>query len=122
MPRRAVKWPVMVKYLNREIKGTTTTITPNGVYVRCLQPLKVNEMCDLTISAPDRDIKAKVEVIWSNIYGPDDNITPRGMGVRFLVISGEDRGYLVKALDDQSLSEAADEYLKSLSMTASQIS
>ena len=122
MPRREFTWPVVLQHLGSEITGTTTTITPNGVYVRCPEPLKLNEMCDMTIAAPDRNIKVKVEVVWSNIHGPDDHITPRGMGVRFLVISGEDRSYITKALDDQSLSEAADQYLQSLSMTVSQIS
>jgi hypothetical protein len=121
MPNREIMWPVILQHLNSEIRGTTTTITPNGVYVRCLEPLKLNEICDMTIATPDHDIKAKVEVVWSNIHGPDDNITPRGMGVRFLVISGEDRSYISRAVDDQSLSDAADQYLQSLSMTASQI-
>jgi hypothetical protein len=40
----------------------------------------------------------KAEVVWSNIYGPDDNINPRGMGVRFLEISGEDRKVIAKAV------------------------
>ena len=36
-------------------------------------------------------MKASVEVVFSNKYGPDDDISPRGMGVRFLNISGGER-------------------------------
>jgi hypothetical protein len=34
---------------------------------------------------------AEAEVIWSNRYGPDDEITPRGMMVRFTRLSPRDR-------------------------------
>ena len=52
----------------------------------------------MTIDVPDSDwlIEAKAEVVFSNIYGPDDNISPRGMGVRFLTIASEDRQIIAK--------------------------
>jgi hypothetical protein len=52
----------------------------------------------LTIDVPDSDrfIEAKAEVVFSNIYGPDDNISPRGMGVRFLTIGSRDRQIIAK--------------------------
>jgi hypothetical protein len=36
-------------------------------------------------------ILAEGEVIWSNRYGPDDEITPRGMVVRFTRLSARER-------------------------------
>ena len=42
-------------------------------------------------------IKARAEVVWSNIYGPDDDISPRGMGVRFVKISSEARKFIAQA-------------------------
>jgi hypothetical protein len=52
----------------------------------------------LTIDVPDSDwlIEAKAEVVFSNIYGPDDNISPRGMGVRFLTIASKDGQIIAK--------------------------
>jgi len=39
-------------------------------------------------------IRAKAEVVWSNRWGPDDEISPRGMGVRFVRISSEARKFI----------------------------
>jgi hypothetical protein len=35
-------------------------------------------------------------VVWTNIHGPDDDLSPRGMGVRFTEISMEEERYLRK--------------------------
>ena len=35
-------------------------------------------------------------MVWSNIYGPDDEITPRGMGVRLESISDADRRFIAR--------------------------
>jgi hypothetical protein len=37
-------------------------------------------------------------VVLSNIYGPDDDISPRGMIVRFLGLADEDRRIIAKAI------------------------
>jgi hypothetical protein len=52
----------------------------------------------MTIDVPNSKwhIEAKAEVVFSNIYGPDDNISPRGMGVRFLTIASKDRQIIAK--------------------------
>jgi hypothetical protein len=54
----------------------------------------------VTIEVPDSDssIQATVEVVFSNIYGPDDAISPRGMGVRFLKISSQGRQIIAKEI------------------------
>ena len=78
----------------------THDLSPNGIYIRCAKPLKLHQVFDIVIEVPNsvRSINASVEVVWSNIYGPDDNINPRGMGVRFITISGEDRKVIAKAV------------------------
>ena len=60
------------------------------------------------INAPDQPIEAKAEVIWSNIYGPDDDISPRGMGVRFIEISGEHRRVIAKVALEHLKSKKVD--------------
>ena len=52
----------------------------------------------MTIDVPDSDwlIEARAEVVFSNIYGPDDDISPRGMGVRFLTIASKDRKIIAR--------------------------
>ena len=88
-----VKLPVLINTDERSIDGVTLHLSTNGAFVSCANPLRLNEVFDLTINIPnsDRPLKISVEVVWSNIYGPDDEFSPRGMGVRFLEISSEDR-------------------------------
>ena len=98
-PRAKLKWPVVVKTAKGAVEGLTLNITPNGVFIRCRKPLRLNEVAEITIHIPnsDRSLTATAEVVWSNIYGMDDEITPRGMGFKFLRISGKDRKFIAQA-------------------------
>ncbi len=97
-PKANVKWPVVITTSERSIEGVTLNLSTNGAFVRCANPLRLNEVFDMTINVPNsrRSLRVSVEVVWSNIYGPDDETTPRGMGVRFLNISSEDRQIIAK--------------------------
>jgi uncharacterized protein (TIGR02266 family) len=98
-PRAGIKWPVLVKTNKGSTKGVTLNVTPNGVFIRCQKPLRLNEVVEIAIHIPNskRIMAVKTEVVWSNIYGPDDEITPRGMGVRFINIGSEDRKFIAQA-------------------------
>ena len=98
-PRAKLRWPVAVRTGKGAMEGVTLNITPNGVFIRCRKPLRLNEIAEITIHIPnsDRSITATAEVVWSNIYGMDDEITPRGMGFKFLRISGKDRKFIAQA-------------------------
>ena len=97
-PRARLKWAVSVKVDGKVIEGVTKDISVSGAYVCCAKPLKLNVVLNMVIKAPDKSLSVKAEVVWSNIYGPDDNINPRGMGVFFLEISGEDQKVIAKAV------------------------
>ena len=97
-PRAKLKWIVLFKVDGKVIEGATKDISVSGAYVCCAKPLKLNVVLNIVIKAPDKSLSVKAEVVWSNIYGPDDDINPRGMGVRFLEISGEDRKFIAKAV------------------------
>ena len=75
-------------------------MSTNGAYIRCVKPLRLNEILDMTLQVPNSDdsIEAEVEVVLSNMYGPDDEISPRGMIVRFLDLADEDRRIIAKAI------------------------
>ena len=107
-PRIKIKWPVTVKTAEGSMDGVTLDLGPDGAFVLCANPLRLNEVFDLVINAPDQPIEAKAEVIWSNIYGLDDDITPRGMGVRFIEISGEHRRVIAKVALQHLKSENVD--------------
>ena len=98
-PRAKIKWPVAIKTAKGIMEGVTLDVSPNGVFIRCSRPFKLNQVFDMIINIPDSDrtLKAKAEVVWSNIYGPDDEVSPRGMGVRFIKISSEDRKFIAQA-------------------------
>jgi c-di-GMP-binding flagellar brake protein YcgR len=103
-PRAELKWPVFVKADGNEIEALTRDISAGGAYLCCASPLKLNVVFDMVIYAPEKKLEATGEVVWSNIYGPDDEARPRGMGVNFLDISEEDRKVISNAVN-QSLTE-----------------
>jgi Tfp pilus assembly protein PilZ len=112
--RAKLKWPVLVKRKDSVMEGVTKDIGGGGAYVRCAKPLKLNEVFDMVIEAPGSSLKIKAEVVWSKIYGPDDEINPRGMGVMFLEISDEDRQLISKAVNQHIAENVPPETTKSL--------
>ena len=98
-PRAKLKWRVLLKVNNKVIEGVTKDVSAGGAYVRCAKPLRLNQVFDMVIKTPDNSLNVKAEVVWSNIYGPDDEINPRGMGVMFLDISEQDQRYIAKAVN-----------------------
>jgi hypothetical protein len=98
--RAKIKWPVSMITEERSADGVTLNLSTNGAYIGCANPLRLHEVFDVTIDVPNSDssIQATVEVVFSNIYGPDDAISPRGMGVRFLKISSQSRQIIAKEI------------------------
>ncbi|MGD8313457.1 MAG: PilZ domain-containing protein [Syntrophobacterales bacterium] len=96
--RADVKWPVLISTDDSSRDGVTINVSPSGAYIRCGNPLRLNEVFDMTIDVPNSEwfIEATAEVVFSNVYGPDDKISPRGMGVRFLSIASKDRKIIAK--------------------------
>jgi hypothetical protein len=108
--RAKIKWPVSMITEERSTDGVTLNLSPNGAYIGCANPLRLNEVFDVTIDVPNSDssIQATVEVVFSNIYGPDDAISPRGMGVRFLKISSQSRQIIAKEIIQHLRSDKAE--------------
>ena len=116
-PRAEIKWPAVIKTEKGTMDGVTSNVTPNGVFIHCQKPLKLNEIFELTIDIPNSDqtLTARAEVTWSNRWGPDDEISPRGMGVRFVKISSEARKFIARAaLNYLKSEEVAPELLQTL--------
>ena len=113
-PRPELKWSVSVQAGGGIIHGETKDISPQGAFIRCRKPLNLNEVFDMVVDAPGRSLNVKAEVVWSNIHGPDDKITPRGMGVRFVSMSSEDRRVLGQKLDNYAVSQEACDYMDTL--------
>jgi len=99
-PKAKIKWLVSIMTQKGRIEGITLDVSPSGVFISCATPLRLNQVFDLILEVPElkRPVKAKAEVVWSNIYGPDDEISPRGMGTRFVDIASEDRKFIAKVV------------------------
>jgi hypothetical protein len=95
-----LKWPVSIKANGSSSDGITLNLSTNQTYIKCAKPLRLNEVFDMTLQVPNSDdsIEVQAEVVLSNIYGPDDEISPRGMIVRFLDLADEDRRIIAKAI------------------------
>ena len=108
------KWPISAQVGGRVIHGEAKNISPFGAFIRCRKPLNLNEIFDMVVDTPEKSLNIQAEVVWSNIYGPDDNITPRGMGVRFVKISTEDRKLIEKELGQYEIGKEASDFLDTL--------
>jgi uncharacterized protein (TIGR02266 family) len=116
-PRAKIKWPVKVKTDKETMDGVTSDVTPNGVFIHCNKPLKLNVVFEMAINIPNSEhsITAKAEVVWSNRWGPDDEISPRGMGVRFVKITSEARKFIARAvMNNLKSKDVAPELLQTL--------
>lgn len=91
--RAKVQWPIRVTTQNGTMEGVTLTVSSQGVFVACVHPLQIYDVCEIILQVPNltTPVKAAAQVVWANVHGPDDDASPRGMGVRFTRISGKDR-------------------------------
>ena len=115
-PRANLRWQVNAITPKGPLEGVTKDISTRGAYVCCATPLRLNEVFHMSINSPEKSLNIKAEVVLSNIHGPDDEITPRGMGVRFLNISSQDRKFIAKEVGQQSDDAIEFEKLETLTL------
>jgi hypothetical protein len=101
-PSADLKWHVHAVTQKGPIEGVTKNISTRGAYVCCANPLGLNEVVVISINTPRKSFDVKAEVVWSNMYGPDDDINPRGMGVRFVKLSSKDRKFIAKEVSQHT--------------------
>ena len=97
-PRANLKWTVSLELDGKLTKAVTKDISEGGAYVCCSTPLGPKEEFSMVINAPEKQLYVTAEVVWANTFGIDDEITPKGMGVRFMNITGEDRMIIARAV------------------------
>jgi c-di-GMP-binding flagellar brake protein YcgR len=91
------------------IKGETLNVSSMGAFIKSSEPLKFNEVfiLDMDVPALDYPLKAIAEVVWLNRNGNKNEITPYGMGIRFIRISSADRRFIfnevLKHLNSESV-------------------
>lgn len=67
-------------------RGTSMHFSERGVLIECRDPLPLNSRVKVVLQFPGfkSTIELQGEVVWTNMYGPNDALSPRGMGVKFL--------------------------------------
>lgn len=99
LERVNTKLPVTLEIDGCKTEAQTTNISISGAFVSYSPPLNVGERFNITLDIPDsEEIIFEGEVIWNNTNVPDDKIVSRGMGIRFLRITTENREILNKIL------------------------
>lgn len=76
-------------YLEDEVRrGSSIYFSERGILVLCQEPVALNTKLRMVLQFPGlrNPIEVNGEVVWTNIYGPGDSLSPRGMGVKFLNI------------------------------------
>ncbi len=93
--RWTVSKPCTVKWAGHRVDGEIANISFGGAFIQCKEPLSLKETFSIAINIPDREpIPAKVQVVWSNANIPEDKVVRRGMGVRYLEITDNDRKFI----------------------------
>jgi len=91
--------PVRMETPQGIIEAEIKNIGLGGAFICCQKPLPLSESFHLTIDTPNHDpLMVKAEVIWSNINVPDEMVLNRGMGIRFIRITKDDREFLNQVL------------------------
>lgn len=100
-PKAKIRCPVTMKNGQGPMEGVTLYIGENTAFIQCSNPLRLNEVVDVTIEVPllNKPLITEAEVVWTNIYGPDDKITPRGMVVRYKDLDSGVRNRLLQVIE-----------------------
>lgn len=66
--------------------GTSVHFNEGGMLILCHQPAQLYTKLVLALKFPGfkHALKLNGEVVWTNVHGPADSLSPRGMGVKFV--------------------------------------
>ena len=94
-PRVSVSWPARLETPEGSLNVQLKDISLGGAFVVCPSPLPLSEKFHIFIEPPGQtSIELNAEVVWSNANVPEDKIINRGMGIRFINNTDEDRSRL----------------------------
>ena len=96
------KWPITVFKEGMTIEGEVKNITTAGMFISCKEQLRHNEICKISITAPNhRPIDLTCKVVWSNHLGVDNVRNSFGLGISFVSVSDQDLQTLDSLLSKQ---------------------
>lgn len=73
---------------DRTGQGSSLHFNERGILVTCTDPVALNKKVKLVLLFPGfkNPLELQGEVVWTNIHGANDPLSPRGMGIKFLNI------------------------------------
>ena len=93
--RAPIRLPVTIETAEGTLTAETRDISVGGAFICCAHPLLLREKFPLALTLPHGGTLALfAEVVWSNTNIPHEQIVNRGMGVRFLLITEDERKIL----------------------------
>ena len=105
-PRVSVSWPARLDTPEGSLESQLKDISLGGAFVVCPNPLPLSEKFRVSIEPPEQSpLELNAEVVWSNANVPEDKIINRGMGIRFINNSDEDRSRLSDVITSNFESE-----------------
>jgi hypothetical protein len=93
--RAEIEWPVTITTEGEVLQGRTVNISASGALLRGAEQLSLNEIVRLNINPPIRaQLEITAEVVRTNVQCSEDDDTPQGVAVRFIIISEKDRQFI----------------------------
>ena len=85
-------WPITILADYASVEGVTINISADGIYIRCEEPLLLNESYRMSILPPNHDaIEVLGKVVRSEFYGLSEDNSTFGMGVSVVEVSDQER-------------------------------
>ena len=93
--RLKLECPALVERPQGFTKVGIKEISLNGAFVTCPRPFPIGETFQIKIIfEKEKSLALKADVLWNNNNVPPDQIVARGMKVRFLLLTGDERLFL----------------------------
>lgn len=96
-------YPVLVMQAQSAVKCTLKELSLSGAFLSCPFPRPIGEIFDIKIFYKDHDsLKLNTEVTWNNGSVPASQIVNRGMRIRFLQMSPNERLFISDLINPPS--------------------
>lgn len=94
--------PCQVSFMigDQVFSGTSMHFNEGGMLILCHQPAPLYSklLLALKFAGLKQALKLSGEVVWTNVHGPADSLSPRGMGVKFVSLDQD----VEKVLQEQT--------------------
>ena len=101
--RAEIGWPVVIRKDDSSFQGRTVDISARGALLCSQEQLSLskNEIVSLTLKPPMRyPLEITAEVVRADVHCGEEHGPVRGIAVRFVIISEEDRRFVYSSVFD----------------------